>query len=281
MSVTRRDFVKQSSLAVASLAFVPRPLGLVVGDIQGTADVALRQLCMFALDAARSAGAEYADARVVRVRRQEIRARQGQIAGLQDVESVGVGIRVLIGGAWGFAASNQLTRPECVQLARFAAEQASANQKTGPRAVTLGPIAATPDGEWESPIEIDPFGVDMGEKVELLMAANAAALRVNGVRLVSSAIECSRIDTTFASTAGSLISQRAFRTYPWMTVTAISSDGSDFQTRSSSEVPPMGLGYEYVRATNLERRAREWSEQAVQKLSATPVEADIYDLIIG
>ncbi len=280
MSVTRRDFVKQSSLAVASLAVQPRILGSVPHGIQGSSDVALRQLCMFALDAARSAGAEYADARVVRVRRQEVRVRQDQVGALQDVESVGVGIRVLIGGAWGFAASNQLTRPECVQLARFAAAQAAANRKTGPRAVTLGPIATTPDGEWESPIEIDPFSVAIGEKVELLMAANAEALRVNGARLVSSAVECTRTDTTFASTVGSLISQRAFRTYPWMTVTAVSSDGSDFQTRSSSEVPPVGLGYEHVRAANLERRAGEWAEQAVQKLSATPVEPGMYDLIL-
>jgi len=280
MSVTRRDFVKQSSVAAASVAIAPHVLLADPAYQQGTSDVALRQLCMFALDAARSAGAEYADARVVRRRLQEVEVRQDRVSALQDVESVGVGIRVLIGGAWGFAASNQLTRPECVQLARFAAEQASANRKTGPREVYLGPIDASPDGEWWSPVEIDPFEVAIGEKVALLMAANAEALRVSGARLASSAIACERIDTTFASTAGSLISQYAYRTYPSMSVTAISPDGSDFQTRSSTEVAPMGLGYEHVLAADLEGHAREWAEQAVEKISASPVEPGEYDLIL-
>lgn len=280
MSVSRRDFVKQSSVAMASIVIAPHGLHSTLAIQQGTSDIALRQLCMFALDSARSAGAEYADARVVRTRRQNVAVRQDRVTALDDVESLGIGIRVLIGGAWGFAASNQLTRPECVQLAQFAAMQASANQKTGPREVDLGPIAPTPDGEWWSPVEIDPFEVDVGDKIALLRAANAEALRVDGARLVSSAISCARIDTTFASTAGSLISQHAYRTYPSMAVTAISSDGTDFQTRTSTEVPPMGLGYEHVESANLWRRAGEWAEQAVEKLSATPVEPGDYDLIL-
>jgi TldD protein len=280
MSVTRRDFVKQSSLVAASLAAAPRMRLADPVVQQGASDVALRQLCMFALDAAWAAGAEYADARVVRTRRQEVEVSQDLVSALQDMESVGVGIRVLIGGAWGFAASNQLTRPECVQLARFAAEQASANQKTGPRQVSLGPIDASPDGEWWSPVEIDPFEVSVGEKTALLMAANREALRVDGVWLASSAIACERVDTTFASTAGSLISQHAYRTYPSMEVTAISPDGSDFQVRSSTEVAPMGLGYEHVLDADLEGHARGWAEQAVEKLSATSVEPGEYDLIL-
>jgi TldD protein len=167
-----------------------------------------------------------------------------------------------------------------VQLARFAAEQAIANQQTGRRDVSLGPISASPDGEWSSPIEIDPFDVEVGEKVGLLLAANAEALRVRGARLVSSAIVCERVDTTFASTSGSLISQRVYRTHPSMTVTAIASDGLDFQTRSSAEIAPMGLGYEHVLAADLELRARQWAEQAVEKISATPVEPGEYDLVV-
>lgn len=281
MSVTRRDFVTQSSVAMAAVAFTPHGLRPVTASQQRTTDIALRQLCMFALDAARSASAEYADARVVRLRRQNVEVRQDRVTTLEDVESLGVGIRVLIGGAWGFAASNQLTRPECVQLARFAAQQASANQQTGQREVDLGPIDATPDGEWRSPIQIDPFEVEVGDKISLLLNANAEALRVDGVRLASSAIACERIDTTFASTAGSLISQRVYRTYPTLTVTAIAPDGTDFQTRTSTELSPMALGYEHVLGADLRRRAGEWAEQAVEKLSATPVEPGEYDLILA
>ena len=280
MLVSRRDFVMQSSLAVASLAIAPRGAATVPHVEQEPSDIALRQLCMFALDAARSAGAEYADARVVRIRRQAVRVRQDRVAGLEDTESSGIGIRVLIGGAWGFAASNELTRPACVQLARLGAAQSQANQRTGSREVDLGLIDANPDGEWRTRILIDPFEVDVDDKIALLLAANAEALRVDRARLVSSAIECVRTDITFASTAGSLLTQRAYRTYPSMSVTAVSSDGLDLQTRDSTDVPPMGLGYEHVEAADLEAQAGRWAEEAVQKLSAAPVEPGDYDLIL-
>ncbi len=281
MGLTRRDFVKHSSAAVASVALTARGAhGLLAPVQQLGANSFDGQLCMFALDAARSAGANYADVRVVRTRRQVVRTREERVSGLQDAESAGVGVRVLVDGSWGFASSHMLLRPECVRLAAQAVEQAKANRTAGEKPVELAPVDAYPDGEWHSPIEVDPFDVALDEKVALLLAANAEATRIEGVRFVSSQIESTRVDTTFGSTAGSLIGQRVYRTYPGMTITALTSDGSEYQSRSSTEVPPMGLGYEHVIAADLEGRAGQWAEQAVQKLSATPVDPGVYDLIL-
>ena len=65
-----------------------------------------------------------------------------------------------------------------------------------------------------------------------------------------------------------------------MTVTAVSSDRTDFQTRESTDVPPRGLGYEHVTDARLVENAPRWAEEAVQKLSAKPVEVGRYDLVL-
>jgi TldD protein len=77
-----------------------------------------------------------------------------------------------------------------------------------------------------------------------------------------------------------VIEQSLYRTWPTMTVTAVASDFSDFQSRTSAEIAPMGLGYEHVRRSNLFGRAGEWAEEAVQKLSAKPVDPGPYDLVL-
>jgi TldD protein len=277
MAYTRRDFLAQSSLAAASLIVVPRGTnGAQRGGAQQR-DVAAMQLCMFALDAARSAGATYADARIVRRRLQTVSVREERVGAVQDDETVGIGVRVLAGAAWGFAASERLTRSECVRLAQAAVEQARATTAD----VVLAPVLAYPDGVWKSPVDIDPFDVAVEDKRDLLLAASAEALRVERVRSVTAAIECVRSETTFASTAGSVIVQTAYRTYPWITVTAVGVDGSSQQTRSSTEVPPMGLGFEHVEAADLPGRAGAWAEEAAALLSAKTAEPGTYDLVLA
>jgi TldD protein len=235
---------------------------------------------MHALDSAMAAGASYADARVTSVRNQSVSTREDRITALRDDETVGIAVRVLVGGAWGFVASRNLTRTESARVARAAVDQARANEPATRRPVQLAPVDAYPNGVWETPIRIDPFAVPVEDKVELLLAANAEALRVGGARFVSSSMAFVRLQTTFASTDGSIIEQTLYRTWPSMSVTAVSPDHSDFQSRSSTEVAPMGLGYEHVHAAQLDRRAGEWAEEAVRKLSARPVEPGEYDLIL-
>ena len=235
---------------------------------------------MLALDAAKSAGASYADVRISRNRNQALFTREQRVQNLVDNETFGFGVRVLVDGAWGFAASRDLTRDEVSRVARQAVTQARANRTTLVRPVTLAPVTPTPDGSWRSAARVDPFDVPIEEKVSLLLAANAAALGVAGARFVSSQMFFLREEKTLATTDGTYVVQTIFRAQPTLTVTAVSSDNSDFQTRQSNDVQPMGKGYEHVIDAKLVENAPRWAEEAVRKLSAKPVEVGRYDLIL-
>ncbi len=282
MSQTRRDFIKNTSVAAAALSVPARAIAVESPSLYETAQggVPLRELCLLALDAARTAGATYADVRIVNTRSQFISTRESRVTSLSDNEMVGVGVRALAGGAWGFTASRRLSRQECQRVAAQAVEEAKANVRGVRTPVDLAPVDAYPDGTWRSPIRKDPFRVPMEEKADLLFSANTEALRVAGARFANSSMLFVRQQTTFASTEGSIIEQTVYRSAPSMTVIAVASDFSDSQTRSSAEVAPMGLGYEHVENADFVGRAREWAEEAVAKLSAVSVESGDYDLIL-
>jgi TldD protein len=284
---SRREFVRTTSVAaaaIAGLAAVPaaaRAAALRAAPSSPTflGDPDFKELAHVALDAARSAGATYADVRFSRNRSQSVFTREQRVQGMVDNETEGFGVRALVGGAWGFAASREITREEIARVARQAALQARANSVTLVRPVTLAPVSPTPDGVWRTPIEIDPFTIPVEDKVGMLLAANAAALK-GGARFVNSSMFFLREEKTFASSDGSYIVQTIYRTQPRMTVTAVSSDMTDFQTRSTNEIAPMGRGYEHVRDAKLVETAPRWAAEAVQKISAKPVDVGRYDLVL-
>ncbi len=280
MTVTRREFLRQSSLGVVAVATASPGSVVLPAPSVAQADPAISQICMLALDAATGAGASYADVRVMDRREQSIRTREDRVASISDDETFGIGVRVLVGGAWGFVASGSVTRRDAMAIARRAVEQARANQPASGRSVSLAPVDAYPNGAWSTPIQVDPFSVAIEDKIGLLLEANAEALRVDGARYASSTMRFVRTETTFASTVGSLIVQTAYRTQPSLSVTAVASDRSDFQIRSSSEVAPMGAGYEWVQRAALVDRAPGWAEEAVRALRAKSVEAGAYDLVL-
>lgn len=279
MSVSRREFVTQSSLAAAALAVSPAWRGGAGSPArsQGT-DSQAKLLCMLALDAARAAGAEYADARVTRYRQRVVHARGDRIERSEEAEDFGFCVRVLAGGVWGFASSQRLLRQEAFRLARAAVDDARAAGGAG--GVTLAPVAADPDGDWKTPILEDPFSVSLDEKAALLLEANGEALRIGRVQDVESGIECQRIEMTFASTAGSIFDQVTYRTYPWLAVTAGAAGEPPGAVRRSWEIPPKALGWEHVRSADLAGRAGGWAQEAAESLGARPVETGTYDLIL-
>src|SRR6202051_3268867 len=63
-----------------------------------------------ALDTAKARGATYADARVMHLRQRDLTTKNGAVGTLAQSESIGIGIRVLANGAWGFASTDKLTR---------------------------------------------------------------------------------------------------------------------------------------------------------------------------
>ena len=295
---SRRDFLKASSAAAAAaglaacgassqttpaatspaLSASTSPTRLPPTPALG--DAAIKDLALRALDASRTAGAQYADVRIQQNRNQNVSTRERRVQGLSDSESFGFGIRVLVDGAWGFAASHDLTTLEIERVARQAVAQAQANRSALVRPVTLAPAAPIPNGVWRSPIEVDPFSIAIEDKVALLLAANQAAMGVSGARFVSSSMSFYRSEKTYANTDGTFTVQSYYRTLPSMSVTAVSADSSDFQSRNSTDIQPMARGYEHVTASRLVENAPRWAEEAVQKLSAKAVDVGRYDLIL-
>jgi len=127
---------------------------------------------------------------------------------------------------------------------------------------------------------VDPFTVPIEDKVALLLAANDAALKNPQARFVNSSMFFLKEEKSYANSDGALVSQTIFRTQPNMTVTAVSKDFKDFQTRQSTDIQPMGRGYEHVTENDLVTNAAKWADEAVQKLSAKPVEVGRYDLVL-
>lgn len=281
----RRDFLVRSAVLGAGVGaglsldtreLLARP---VRGDDFRFA-AAERELAMRALDAARSAGASYADVRINRNRNQGVSTRERQTTGLSDNETMGIGVRVIAGGSWGFAATAQLTNEDVERAARQAVAQARANARTQRQPLELAPTETYADVEWRTPIEIDPFGIAIEDKVDLLLRANEAALGVAGARFVTSSLFFLREDRFYANSDGTVTDQTIHRANVNMNITAVAEDGSDFQTRSATDIAPRALGWEYVLASDLVGNAAKWAEEAVQKLSARSVQPGRYDLVL-
>jgi TldD protein len=285
MSVSRRKFVSTAGAAVALTAIGSRAeaLGTAPGIFVRSGQpqsTNYKALVMAAVGAAKDAGAQYADVRIGRYRTQGIQTRERRVQGLSDNETAGIGIRTLVNGAWGFAATAELTTDAVANLARTAVAQARANRAALARAITLAPAGSAQTGTWRSPIKTDPFSIPIADKVQVLLAANAAALAVRGVRFASANVNFLREEKWFGNTDGSYTEQVLYRCTPNMTVTAVSADNSDFQSRNSTEVSPRGLGYEYFLSSDLPGNAPKWADEAIQKISAKPVEVGRYDLIL-
>jgi TldD protein len=283
---TRRDFLKKGGAAAAFAAVGLHPgaefvssLALPSRPIEVPTEERIRELMMAALNAARSAGASFSDVRISRTRQNFIITREQQIVNVVDTDTIGCGVRVLVDGVWGFGASRTLTPDGVAAAAREAAGIARANRIARARPVELAPARAHPNATWRSAYEVDPFDVPIEEKADLMFRANAEALKVNGVRFVNSSMFFVKEEKNYANSEGSVITQTVIRSWLPFTATAVAPDQSDFQSRANT-IAPMERGYEYIRQQDIVNRARQWGEEAVQKLSAKPVEVGRYDLIL-
>jgi TldD protein len=271
----RRYFLKAAAAVTAAAGLGTRAQA---GTLRPppSSDTFIDDLALEGLNAAKAAGASYADTRIGRYRSQFVRTRERQVTGVSDSESYGVGVRALVAGSWGFAATSELTRAGVQQAAREAVRLARAARTVQRRPVELSPVAPV-KGTWRTPITRDPIDVPIEDKVALLLAANEAALKVPRVRFVNSGIAALREEKTLATTDGTLVTQTFVRVGPQFTATAIAS--GDFQSYNE-ELAPRGLGWEYVESLNMPENAERWASLAAEKLTARPVAPGRYDLIL-
>src|ERR1700720_4687128 len=139
-------------------------------------------LANLALDTAQLRGASYCDARVMHLRQRDLTTKNGQVGTLSQSESIGIGIRVLANGAWGFASTDRLTREGVASCAAQAVSIAKASALAKRSEVIMVDERAHIDS-WQSPFRKDPFEIPLEKQLGLLLAADAEMRRVKGVTL--------------------------------------------------------------------------------------------------
>jgi TldD protein len=232
----RRDFIKAATVSFGVVGITRfAPWILDAEAAQGSAVDAIRNdLADAALAAARRLGASYADVRVNRLRSEAVSTREQQVQNVARNQSAGFGVRVLVNGTWGFAASPQLTIDEARRVAEAAVDIAKANARFQRKRITLAPVDPVTTS-WRSAFKKDPLEVALDDKVQFLLKLNQAAMETKGVSFVDSAMRWISEQKFLATSDGSRIDQHLVRGEPDFTVTAVNNATGDFQTRASYE----------------------------------------------
>jgi TldD protein len=228
----------------------------------------MQDIAEAALQAALDAGAIYADVRVQEIENEELSVRNAVLETAEHSSSAGVGVRVLVDGAWGFAATFDLDGGQPLEAARRAVEVGRASALVKHSDVALAP-AEPQTGHYETPVEEDPFAVGLGEKVDLLIAASAAMRIDPRILASSSSLELRRERTVFASSEGSLLTQTILQTGTGISATA--ADDHDAQRRSYPGAhggQHAAAGFEMVRRLRLVEEAPRVAEEALALLTA-------------
>jgi TldD protein len=237
--------------------------------------------CGHSLETACLRGATYADVRVMHHRQRDLTTKNGRVGTLGQSESIGLGIRVIAHGAWGFASTDQLTREGVAACAAQAVSIAKASALAKKVNVQLVPEATYIDS-WQGPCVKDPFEIPLNTQVNLLLAVDAAMRNVKGVTLTETDMQFRKIDSWFASSSGSKIHQR--RTISGCGIVATSFQGDAIQKRSypnSFGGHHILGGYELIEAMNLLGHAPRVAEEAVALHSAPQCPETVGTVILG
>jgi TldD protein len=238
-------------------------------------------LAQHSLETARLRGAVYADARVMYLRQRDLTTKNGQVGTLAESESIGIGVRVLANGAWGFASTDRLTREGVAACAGQAVSIAKASALAKRGEVVMVPEDPYVDS-WQSPFRKDPFEIPLETQLELLLKADAEMRRVKGVTLAETGMQFRKFDSWFASSIGSRIHQR--KMISGCGIVATSFQGGEIQKRSypnSFGGQHTLEGYELVEALDIVNHAPRVAEEAVALHSAAQCPEKRGTLILG
>lgn len=280
MSPTRREVLK-AGLGAAVLAAVPRPLLARFGagwePVPPIQDPRVRDLALRAVEAARAAGATYADVRLTHTRRR--RFALPLVGHVQDREQMGVGVRAMVAGYWGYASSPVWDVDEMARLGREATRRARDSAMGPARPVDLAAAPVVTDGHWTMPVEIDPFEVSPYEIVDHLQSLSLFATRRPRVGVPVNWCEFEVQEKAFASTEGSYCSQRRYRSEGQFVV---GYQGESERTQGALDLlTPAGVGWELYRGQpmydEIERLIERLEEDLTLPLKA--VEVGRYDLV--
>lgn len=291
----RRDFLKISGIGMGTLVLPVLGRPVHAAELQSQLSLSVKKsLADAGLATATKLGASYADIRVGRYLNQFVVTREDKVQNIVNTESMGVGVRVISNGTWGFAATSGLNADAVTSAVTNAVGIAKANSKYQEKPVVLAPVEGVGEVSWRTPIQKNAMEIPIKDKVEMLMEVNAAAMGA-GADFINSILFLVNEQKYFASTDGSFIDQDVHRLWAPFFATAIDKSTGKFKTRNGIS-SPVGMGWEYLdgrdedkvagvttrydKSYDMVEDARNAAQQAREKHTAKSVEPGKYDLVL-
>src|SRR6478609_2506845 len=240
----------------------------------------MKYVANWALDAAAQRGATYADVRVIAQRNRALTTKNGKVGSASDAESVGMNVRVIADGAWGFAASAELGRGAVEATAARAVEIARASARVKRENVKLA-LEKPAVAEWSTPYKIDPFATSVEQNIELLLKIDSELRSVDGITLAEANLNFNREEQWFVSSEGADIHQTKLSTGAGYAAYAFA--GNEIQKRSypnSYGGQWQNKGYELIDELKLVENARRIAEEAVALHKADQCPEGTFDIIL-
>ncbi len=240
----------------------------------------LRELAAAALQRAAELGAEHADFRAERIRGQQIGLSDGHLETLLDADDLGLAVRVVLDGTWGFAAMVDLTMDAAARAAEEAVDVARVAAAMNTERIELADEPGYGDVTWVSAYEVDPFSVPVADKLALLGDWSARLQASPGIDHVDASLMQVR-ECKFYTDGRTTATQQRVRLHPVLTAVAVPPSGQ-FETMRTL-APPAGRGYEYLTGTGWDfpTELAELPGLLAAKLAAPAVQAGRYDLVIA
>ncbi|NUR08864.1 MAG: TldD/PmbA family protein [Nocardioidaceae bacterium] len=239
-----------------------------------------RKMAEAALARAQDFHVQHADFRFERIRSQSVRVRDGRLQGANDAEDVGFSVRVVLNGAWGFASGVTLGQTSAVQVAETAIRAAQVAAAMTSRPVQLAPEPAYGDVTWVSAYDVDPLSVPLQDKVDLLSGWSARLLDAPSVAHSSATLQQVVENKFYTDLAGTTTTQQRVRLQPEVEAFGTHERTGVFDSMRTI-APPVGRGWEYlVDGHDWDAELAELPSQLEEKLTASSVKQDVYDLVI-
>src|SRR6202167_3303534 len=241
----------------------------------------MHDLANAAIETAKRRGASYAAVRVMDIRHRDISTKNGEVGTLAEAESLGIGIRVIAAGAWGFSSTDRLTSEGVQACAAEPVPIAKASAIAKRENVSLAPEKTYVD-TWQNPFLKDPFRIPVERQIDLLLAADKEMRRVKGVTIAEGMMSFKRIEQLFVSSIGSQIHQVKMHSGAGIVATTFAE--SEIQKRSypNSFGGQHALqGYELVEALDLVGHAQRTAEEAVELHHALQCPEGTSTIILG
>jgi TldD protein len=238
-------------------------------------------LATAALQRARDFRASHCDVRIEQVRGQHLNLLDASLVNAAVDTDLGIAVRVVLDGTWGFAAGIALTVDEAVRITEQAIRVAMVAKAITVERIELADEPSYPDETWVSSYEIDPLSVSTGDKVALLADWSSRLLAHESVNHVSASVAQVLENKFYADSHGTTTLQQRVRLQPQLEVFG-ADESLGILDSMRSVAPPVGRGWEYLTGDGYDwdGELAELPEQLAAKLRAPSVEAGSYDLVV-